>query len=522
MKLVAPSISGLLRESISRPYTSERMMAVIRESSIPHFISIKRMGGPIFPGLLLLASLAVGSGFIRAQAPNPSSATNPFWGSVTAHPATDETLKLSLDEAVKLGLENNLGLKQSEAAQKALDGEKLEAVQEFLPLIQLSGGTGVYQHNLAALGFNQSVFNKLGSLFPGGVVPAGFSSITRDDLTQGQLQFSQTLFSGPVFAGYKAAGAADRAAYFARMSARGEVVQQVATAYLHALAAASEVDNAKALENSDQVTFNQAHAAHEAGTVANLDELRARVQLQSQQQALIAAENALEKDLILLKREIGIAPGQRIALTDPTPYSELGTQTPEEVGVIAYKNRQDYQNLTNQLVEYKAIRGAYRSYRLPTLTFGGYWGVSMVNDAGTHGNFAAQGTLSIPLFREAKLRGDIEAAQAQFDSVNAQLEDLRTHIDQQVRVALLDVDATRQLVEVARSNVELATHTVSDETDRVNAGVDDNLPLVEAQSSLATAENNLIESLYQYNLAKLALARASGVLETQYRVYLGK
>jgi outer membrane protein TolC len=178
----------------------------------------------------------------------------------------------------------------------------------------------------------------------------------------------------------------------------------------------------------------------------------------------------------------------------------LGTQTPEEVGVIAYKNRQDYQNLTNQLVEYKAIRGAYRSYRLPTLTFGGYWGVSMVNDAGTHGNFAAQGTLSIPLFREAKLRGDIEAAQAQFDSVNAQLEDLRTHIDQQVRVALLDV---------------------SDETDRVNAGVDDNLPLVEAQSSLATAENNLIESLYQYNLAKLALARASGVLETQYRVYLG-
>jgi outer membrane protein TolC len=126
------------------------------------------------------------------------------------------------------------------------------------------------------------------------------------------------------------------------------------------------------------------------------------------------------------------------------------------------------------------------------------------------------------LFREAKLRGDVEAAQAQLDSVNAQLAELRTHIEEQVRVALLDVDATRQLVTVARSNVGLATRTVSDETDRVNAGVDDNLPLVEAQSSLASAESNLIESLYQYNLAKLALARASGVLETQYRVYLGK
>lgn len=495
-------------------------MAVIRGFSIPQLIFRWRTAQRVFLPLALLAS--AGSGRLSAQAPNPSSAANPFYGSVTAQPATDGTLNLSLDEAVKRGLENNLGLKQSEAAQKALDGEKLEAIQAFLPLIQLSGVTGVHQYNLAAIGFSPGLLGKFKSIFPGGVIPPGLSTITRADVTQGQLQFSQTLFSGPVFAGFKAAGAADRAAYFAKMSARGEVVQQVATAYLHALAAASEVDNAKALEQSDQLTFKQAHEAHEAGTVANLDELRARVQLQAQQQALIAAENALEKDLILLKREIGIAPGQRVALTDPTPSSGLGTETPEEVRDIAYRNRQDYQNLLNQAVEYKAIHGAYRSYRLPTLSFEGYWGVTTVNDAGTHGNFAAQGTLSIPLFREAKLRGDIDAAQAQMESVNEQLADLRTHIDSQVRVALLDVDATRQLVDVARSNVELATRTVSDETDRVNAGVDDNLPLVEAQSSLASAENNLIESLYQYNLAKLALARASGVLEAQYKVFLGK
>jgi len=165
----------------------------------------------MFSGLILLAGLSSGAAFSAAQAPNPSSATNPFWGSVTAHPATDKTLKLSLDEAVKQGLENNLGLKQTEAMKKALEGQKLEAVQQFFPLIQLSGGTGVHQHNLAALGFGPGVIAKLGSFFPGGVVPAGVSAITRDDLTQGQLQFSQTLFSGPVFAGYKAAGAADRA-----------------------------------------------------------------------------------------------------------------------------------------------------------------------------------------------------------------------------------------------------------------------------------------------------------------------
>jgi outer membrane protein TolC len=485
----------------------------------------------IAPLLLATLGLSIAATPLRAQSANPqsansqtanpSSANNAYYGSVTARQVTDEPLNLSLDEAVAMGLKNNLGLKEAESGEKVFQGEKNEALQEFLPTLMLSGSIGAYQHNLAALGFSPGVIGQFKSLFPNGV-PGGFSEITKDTLTQGQIQFSQTLFSGPVIAGWKAAGAAERSAHFATMSARGEVVQQVASAYLHAIAAASEVDNAKALEAEDQVLLNHAHDAHLAGTVANLDELRARVQLQSQQQARIQAETEVEKDLILLKREIGVDPGQKIVLTDPTPYSELALETPEEVRAIAYKNRQDYQNLQNQAVEYKAIHAAYRSQRLPTLSFGGFYGTDTVTGEGTHGNFLAQGTLSVPLFREAKLRGDTDAANAQMDSVNNQLADLRSHIDQQVRSALLDVGAARQLVEVARSNVDLATRALSDETDRVNSGVDDNLPLVTAQATLASAQSNVVESLYQYNVAKLALARSAGVLEQQYRDYLGR
>jgi outer membrane protein TolC len=128
----------------------------------------------------------------------------------------------------------------------------------------------------------------------------------------------------------------------------------------------------------------------------------------------------------------------------------------------------------------------------------------------------------VPIFREARLRGDEDSAAAQLAAVNAQLDDLRGRIDQQVRSALLDVDATSRLVEVARSNVDLATRALGDETDRVSAGVDDNLPLVTAQATLAAAQSNLVETLYQYNLSKLALARSAGILEQQYRVYLGR
>ena len=248
----------------------------------------------------------------------------------------------------------------------------------------------------------------------------------------------------------------------------------------------------------------------------------ARVQLQAQQQARIAAENAHEKDLILLKREIGLDPGQKIVLTDPAPYGDLTDETEQDVLATAYKSRQDYQNLQNQLVEFRAVHAAYRSQRLPKLSFNGFWGVDTVNGAGTHGNFVAAGTLSVPIFKEASLRGDEDASAAQLTNVQAQLDDLQVRIHQQVRNAMLDVSASQQLVEVAKSNVALATQALADETARVQSGVDDNLPLVRAQATLASAQTNLVESIYQYNVAKLSLARAAGVIELEYREYLGR
>src|ERR1035438_2526386 len=194
-----------------------------------HDLVAVRTGAPaLVAALALIAYLAGAGAAARAQAPNPTSAANPFFGSVTAQPASDDILKLSLDDAVSLGLKNNLGLKEAENNEKALQGEKIEAIQAFLPSLTLTGDTGVYQHNLAALGFGPDTAKKFISLLPLG---AKLSEITRDDLTQGQIHFNQTLFSGPVLAAFQGARAGERAAHFAKMTARGEVVQQVASAY---------------------------------------------------------------------------------------------------------------------------------------------------------------------------------------------------------------------------------------------------------------------------------------------------
>ena len=70
--------------------------------------------------------------------------------------------------------------------------------------------------------------------------------------------------------------------------------------------------------------------------------------------------------------------------------------------------------------------------------------------------------------------------------------------------------------------MDLAAEALQDTRDRFAAGVDDNLPVVQAQATLAAAQSRLIATEFQLNQAKLDLARNTGVVETEYKQYLGR
>jgi outer membrane protein TolC len=75
---------------------------------------------------------------------------------------------------------------------------------------------------------------------------------------------------------------------------------------------------------------------------------------------------------------------------------------------------------------------------------------------------------------------------------------------------------------VARSTVDLAEQTLTQAQDRFVAGVADNLEVVQAQESVASAHENYISSLYAHNLAKVELARSLGNAEQDVKQYLMK
>ncbi len=119
------------------------------------------------------------------------------------------------------------------------------------------------------------------------------------------------------------------------------------------------------------------------------------------------------------------------------------------------------------------------------------------------------------------MRGDVLQADAILKQRESELEDLRARIDYQVRTALMDLRTAAEQVSVAKSSLELANATVTQAQDRFAAGVVDNLEVVEAQESVANANEAYISSLYAHNVAKVLLARAMGVAQEAVSQFLG-
>jgi len=453
-------------------------------------------------------------------APTPNVLSMKFPGGVAVAQPTAGAMPLSLDDAIELGLQHNLQLELARQNQRLVHGEVLTVANNLLPSLTAEAYTRTQEINLAAMGFKPQSLGPLLDKF--GIPPGEFSTIVKVDTTGAQLNVNQQLFNLPAYYLYRAAQKADTVASMTTLNSEGTVTLQVGTQYLLALADASQIENAQALAKADELVLQQATASHEAGVGTNLDVLRARVQLQTQQQTVINAENTFAKDKIALNRLIGLPAGQELALTDKTPYSEFAQLPLSEAKTLAYARRKDLLSLQAQMEVAEKTEKAVKYERLPTLSFGGFYGVLGETQGLYHGVFSAQGSLKIPIFQEAQFRGDREVADAQLDALRRQIASLKVTIEQQIRSAMLDVQSSAQLVKVARSNVDLATEVLQQATDRFQAGVSDNLPVVQAQASLADAQSRLVQTLYQYNQSKLTLARNTGVVETQYKVYLGR
>jgi outer membrane protein TolC len=337
---------------------------------------------------------------------------------------------------------------------------------------------------------------------------------------QTHIFLTQSLFDLNAIDRNRAASSNERVAKYTYKDARETVVLAVGNAYLQTLSAQARVETTQAQVETAQALSDKSTDQQKAGVIPAIDALRARVELQSQQQRFIVARNDYAKQKLVLARVIGLPVGQEFALSDKAPYEPLAAISLEQALQRAYSLRSDYQAAAQRVRSAEYLRRAATAEHFPTLDIAGNYGDAGIRPGSSHGVFQVGATLSIPIFAGGKTHGEVLQTEASLRQSRQQLENLRGQIDYEVRSALLDLAASAEQVEVARSSIDLSTQTLTQARDRFSAGVTDNLEVVQAQQSVTAASENYISSLYSHNLAKVSLARAIGFAEEGARQYL--
>jgi outer membrane protein TolC len=440
------------------------------------------------------------------QAIPGTQGVSPFAGSVPAK-LVPGVMSLSLQDAIDRGLKQNLGALLSSAEIGSARGQRWEQLSALLPHVAATPYVAASEINLAELGF---------SSLSGVSIPASVGPFSYFDA---RVSVTQSLFDLKSINATRAATQNLKSAKYTFKDARDLVVLAVGYTYLQAIADEARIETTEAQVKTAQALFDQANDQVSAGTSPAIDGLRAKVELQTRQQQLIQAKNNLSIQKLTVARVIGLAPGQEFELADKSPYQPFNSLTVEEALKRAYAARSDYLAAMTDVRAAEFSRKAAVAGYLPSLAFNADVGAAGAHPSTATQVFDVRGTLSIPIFQGGSVHGDVLQADARLQQTRQRLDNLRAQIDSDIRTALLNLQSSAELVNVARSNIDLAEETLVQSRDRFSAGVTDTVEVVQSQEAVASAHEQYISSLYSYNFAKISLARSLGLAEQGVREY---
>jgi outer membrane protein len=415
-----------------------------------------------------------------------------------------EPVKLTLEQAVRLALKQNTTAQIAvlTAAQSVQDKNIVRAA--LLPQANL-GVTEEWQriNILAQFGGNR--------IFPGFPEHVGPYSV----FSAGP-SFDGPLFDLTLFRRYQAAQNAANASRADSLSTREQVILLVVSQYIGTLRNVADVEASQSRVDLAKALYDQAADLQKEGVGTGIDTLRANVELQNENQRLIEAQASRERSLFALSRLLNLDPRQAIELGDSLSFFE--TPQPEaeasiEEGLAA---RPEWKSLQEQMHASENQKKAASESRLPAVHYSGNWAQLGTSPSVVIPTYTYSGTVSMPLFTGGRIHAEMVRADLDIQKLQQQQADLRNQIALDVKTALINLESARNEVRVANLGIQLSREEVDQARDRFKAGVANNIEVIQAQDSLARANDNQIAALYRFNQARADLARSIGQMEKVY------
>ena len=448
-----------------------------------------------------------------AGSTNPSAlatqSLNPYLGSVPGAKLVEGEIKLTLQDAVQRGLEFNLGLIESKQADAAIQAERSRAFAALLPQITARAEQSYEQLSISSFGLRlpaQAPFR-----LPSTTGGFGYS--------EGRVALQYSAYDPALIAQYKARRAAEAASALNTRDSRDVVVYAVGTAYFQVVASEARLATARAALDSAREFQTQAVHEYEAEVAPEIDSIRASVELRAAEQRLTDAENDVEKDKLTLDRVAGIPLEQKWSPSHEYSYAALPA---DEANDKSKQNRFDLASAQQSVSAAQLDVKSAGAQRLPSVSLEASYGTGGMNLGNYSQVYSVGAAVSVPLFTGGRIRADVREAEARLAQRQAEARDLEGRVAYDVRVARLDAQASETAVKVALENKALSERALLQSEDRYTNGVTNVLEVVQAREAVASANENYIASLFSFNVAKVALARALGAAETRLNTFFGE
>jgi outer membrane protein TolC len=453
-------------------------------------------------GVLLLLGTLGGPVAVAAQTPAPDAL---FHGVPTA-PATGQPLAVSLADAVHRGLEHNLAIIVEQQQVATSHSARLEALSALVPHV----GAHVQEtHEL----LSTAAFGFTGFGFPTLIGPF--------NVFDARITLSTPLIDVGAVQDLRSERALATAAEANLADVRETVILAIGNLYLETTADAARVASAQSQVTTADTLARLAQDQQASGLVARVDVVRQQVQLASARARLIAAQNALAKRKLQLARAIGLPADQEITLTDAPGFTPAPPLSLDAAVAEAASHRQDVRRARARAAAAHAAQSAAIAARYPNLHLDADVGVIGPTTDTADRTFNVTATVRVPIFEGGHIRADVARATALARQRDAELADAVAGVRYEVTAAFLDLNAAAASVDVAESAEALAREELTQAQDRFRAGVASSIELAQAQDAVAQASEQYIASVYAHTVAKAAVARTMGEVETRFLELVG-
>jgi len=286
-------------------------------------------------------------------------------------------------------------------------------------------------------------------------------------------------------------------------------------AFYQAQATAAALDAALESERAANESFSAAAARYSAGSATLADKLQAQTAWSQATLNRITAEGSLKNAQGNLANILGLDANRNVSLAAASTTAIPADFDGDIAALIeqARQHRPDMQAAAAQVKAAQASADASRAADKPTLSLGA--SANQNNIAGSSTNSSSIGiNLRVPIFSGFSPTYRIRAAEAQVESRTAQLERLRLQVALDVWTAYQNLTTSTQSLRTTANLLDSAEQSERVALGRYKAGVGSILDVLNAQSALASARQQRIQSLFNWDINRAILAQSMGNLDT--------